>query len=780
MIRFYINNVFRRIMLMNKIPRILFSSNLNSSIIIISLAIGLACVNLIATFITWELNTDGFHENKKRIYSLLADDPFSEGDKMYYTRFGSAEYMKDNFAEVEDLCRISNKNPAKVIVNQQKYFDKPKVIGASPNFFGFFSYEIKAGNPELLLETGNDIVISEELAAKYFGDFSPLGQLIILANRDRNDTMLVKGVFRKPVENTQIIFDMVRKIDDEDSRCYLCLTPNTDVDKLEKKFADNKESIPIVHDGTRGTHYLKKLNDTYFDTSRKQTIEASRDKSDLKIAFVIALLIVGVAIFNYLGLLNNRLLGKAFEYSIRRINGSSKAALITDFMLECMLLVGIAFISSFFLMWLFVPFFNTLIGSYISYFTVFQSKFLGILLGIPAFILLVTFLFVYCRIRFKELDAGLKPANFSQMHIPALNVSQLVISIILISASLIIIKQINYITKKHIGINKQVLEVKIPRQYFPKTAVFKAELEKLPSVNSISVANASPVLEHFLVLLHYKDNGKDKQYTPSVFVGDENYVKTLGINIIKGDGFSGNETSDKNKCLINESLTKLFVDRELIGNSLPGNEDLIVTGIVRDFHYGSLKEFVEPAYIAYGNDGNHLMVESSPGNMTKTREDITKVWNKLIADYPVNIESVGERYEWMHRDNKNYAKLIGACCSISVFLSMIGLFAVSFYTSRKRTKEVGIRKVNGAKIKEIISMLNKDFIKWVAIAFATACPIAYFAMNKWLEDFAYKTVLSWWIFALSGIVALFIALLTVSWQSWRAARRNPVEALRYE
>jgi putative ABC transport system permease protein len=205
-----------------------------------------------------------------------------------------------------------------------------------------------------------------------------------------------------------------------------------------------------------------------------------------------------------------------------------------------------------------------------------------------------------------------------------------------------------------------------------------------------------------------------------------------------------------------------------------------VVGIVKDFHYSSLKTYVEPAFIQFDNKGSHLMVKGTENQANQTREAISQVWNNLIPDYPVNIESIGDRYEWFHRENKNYIRLIGACSLISIFLSMIGLFAISYQTSRYRTKEIGIRKINGARIFDILNLLNNSYGKWVGIACIIAFPAAWYAMQKWLSNFAYKTEISWWVFLLAGIITLGITLLTVSWQSWRAATRNPVEALRYE
>jgi len=238
--------------------------------------------------------------------------------------------------------------------------------------------------------------------------------------------------------------------------------------------------------------------------------------------------------------------------------------------------------------------------------------------------------------------------------------------------------------------------------------------------------------------------------------------------------------ADNQKFLINESLARLFPGQNLIGTRLAGFEKRIVTGIVKDFHYASLKSLVEPACIYYSPPCYHLIVKPSKNQIPQSHNTIAQTWKKLIPDYPLDMESIGDQYEWLHRENKNYLQLIGACCFISIFLSMIGLFAISYQSSRYRTKEIGIRKVNGAKISEVLVMLNKDFVKWVAIAFVIATPIAWYAMNKWLENFAYKTELSWWIFALAGLLAVGIALLTVSWQSWKAATRNPIEALRYE
>ncbi len=763
--------------------RSLFRYRLNSSIIIVSLAIGIACMNLITIFITRENNADGFQKNKDRIFALQADDPFRKGQKMYFIRYGAAEYMKDNFAEVEDFCRVAKANTVKVKANNRDFYGDINVISTSANFFRFFSYNLISGSPEKVLETKQDIVISEELALKYFGSPNAVGQKLKLVNRNNEEEMVVSGILKKTKESTQLNFDMVRLIGDDDSRCYLLLKENTNLVQLEEKFSQNRENIPIVHDGKPGTHYLKSMKAAYFDTTRGQSVEISRDKTDLVIALVIALMILGVALFNYLGLINNRLLEKTLEYSIRKVNGGSIFNLISGFMGEAFVLVGLAFVFSIVLMVWAIPFFNQFTSASITTAYIFSVENVFLLFGIPALILLTSFLFALFRMNknvYPKILKSTKIQTSGSFRIPVFNVAQLAISVVLIIGSVIILKQIHYINNKKMGLDREVVEVKIPQQYNNLAPVFKAELEKNPSVKMISLSDASPVLEHFEILLHYNENGVEKEYTPAVFVGDENYTRALGIEIVAGEDFSEDAASNNGKCIINESMAALFSGQDLIGKPVPGNPDNSIIGICKDFHYGSLKQVIEPGYVAYKEGGSYLMVKPLENQSKQVREAIAQTWDKIIPDFPLNMESIGERYEYMHRENENYAKLVGACCFISVFLSMIGLFAVSYHTSRRRIKEIGIRKVNGARIVEILAMLNKDFVIWVAVANVLAVPVGWYFMQRWLENFVYKTELSWWIFALAGFLALAIALFTVSFQSWKAAVKNPVESLRYE
>jgi putative ABC transport system permease protein len=769
-------------MKVRQLLRRLFRDPLNTSVIIISIALGLACVNPLVLFINRELHTDNFQKNSDRIYLLKCDDPFNKGSKMFSVRLGAAEYMKANFSQVEDFCRIKKTGASKVMANGQTYSDNPVVFEASANFFNLFSYELLTNNQNSVLETKKDIAISDELALKYFGNSLPVGQILTLINGNTKSDYIVKGIFKKPKVNTQLHFDMVKYANESERFAFLLLKKNTDPAELENILSENKEKIPNFNDGTTGRYYLEHFRQAYFDRTQSASLGPVRDKSDLWIALIIGIMIISVASFNYLGLINNKLLYKSSEFYVRRINGGSRLSLIANFMIECFLILVVAFILSFEIISWILPFFNGLIDSNIELRSFFQADQLLIMAALIVLLLFTTFLFSLKKIGNQtiSLKSNVWINNRGKIiQIPVFNIIQLAVTLILLVCSLTIIKQMKFISNKEIGLDKDIVEIKLPYQY-NKAIVFKEEILKNPAVAMVSVTPASPLLEHIVVSFHYTDNGVEKQYTPAIFKGDENFISTLGIKLTEGRNFSGNSTSDNKNCIINQSLAAKFPGSYLIGTKLPGDIDLTIIGIVRDFHYSSLKDVIAPGIISFDNTGNHLLVRPSVNQSAAMEQSIRETWQKLVPDYPLNTESVRERFEWYHRDNKNYAKLIGSCCFISLFLSMIGLFAISYSSGKNRTKETGIRKINGATIFQVMSLLNRDFIRWVMIAFVIASPIAFYVMRKWLQNFAYKAELSWWIFAAAGIIAAGIALITISWQSFKTAAKNPVESLRYE
>jgi putative ABC transport system permease protein len=764
----------------NQILRSFLRDRLATIIIIISLAVGLMCITLIILFINRELKTDKFQSNVDRIYLLKGDNPFVKGSKMYVCRLGGAEYMKENFAQVEDYCRIQNIVIQKTEVNGQIYFDNPVLYEASANFFSFFTYKLLTNNPNTVFEACGDIAISEDLAVKYFGTSSVVGKIISLTIADTKKDYAIKGVFTKPKDNTQLSFDLVTFAKESESFAFLKLKERSDPSELEKLFAANEEKIPNINAGTPGRYYLESFRKSYFDTTPRTILGPTRDKSDLWIAFIIGIMILTVATFNYLGLVNNKLLDKTMELYIRRLNGGSKVILVSNILAEITITIFIALILGLVLLNWAIPFFNEFSNSNIQFHHFFQIDGLLIIALVIIFLLLITLIFAYFKIDFHTVSRILIDHKGKVIQVPVFNIIQLTVSFVLLICSTIIIKQIHYINNKNIGLDKDVLEVKLPDQYSEKAAVFKEELLRNPLVNQVSIASASPLQDHWSSLLEYTKDGEKLQYTPSIFKGDENYISTLGIKLVNGRNFSGNKSSDKNNCIINESLARNFPYQNLVGSKLPGDSRFTIIGITKDFNFSSLKNIVEPCYITFNTGGSHILVKASADRLPIIRKSINEISQRIIPDYPISIDSVKERFEWFHRENSNYIKLIGTCCLISLFLSMIGLFAISFSSSRKRSKEIGLRKINGASISAILFLLNKDFLKWVVISFVIATPISVYCMHNWLKNYAYKTNQSWWVFAISIAVVMTVAILTVSFQSWKAATKNPVDSLRFE
>jgi putative ABC transport system permease protein len=754
---------------------------------LISLSFGITCTWLVGVFIQRELATDTFHTHAQRIYSLSADDPFNSGGKMFFVRDGAAQHMKDNYEQVEDYCLIKSTITNKVNANNNSFYDQPKTIAVSPNFFNFFSYELIAKSTDKLLEAENCVVISEELAYKYFGTASALGQVIEIeeltrpANQAISKSYVVNGIFRRPIENSHLQFDIATMMKRGDSRAFIRLAQGVKESEMELIFFKNKDQIPVIHAGTPGSYYLNDLSSNYLTHQKHSEAEITRDKADIYIALAIALTIFLISMINYLSLLNNAIITRLKSFVIRRVNGASARDNLIAVIYEVVLLVAGSLMLSAISIGLFLPLFNQLLNTTIQ--TVYFMQLSQLLLVVGVFVVVVFLSFIFVLFRLKQVSAvniqALNQKEGSFATSPVFRQLQICSTIVLIIVSITIIKQLHYQNNKALGLNKDVIVLNLPSTYYDQAKVFKEVLIHHSCIENVSVASSTPLMGNWMAMFHYLDGGEEKNYTPSGFGGDADYLQTLGIKIIAGEDFNPQMIANRDKCLVNESLLNLFPNRKIIGENLPGTNKLVI-GVVKDFHYSNLNNLIEPAIIELQEDGNHLLIKPTAKGWEEAHQLVSTIWQKLVPDYPESKISLRDKYKILHTENYQFIRLITVCSLISIFLSMIGLYTTSLHMSHARTKEIGIRKVNGAKITEILAMLNKDFIKWVAIAFVIACPIAWFAMNQWLENFAYKTNLSWWIFALAGIMALSIALLTVSWQSWRAARQNPVEALRYE
>ncbi|MBN1924673.1 MAG: ABC transporter permease [Prolixibacteraceae bacterium] len=739
--------------------------------ILLSLFIAFTAIFLIGGYVIHEYSVDAFHFNKNRIYRLQSDDPWSEGHIFDYITFSAPEYIKNNFPEVENYCQWNRNGYEKLEVNNNTFYKGLEIYQTQSSFFEMFSYPFKYGNAKQALNDKSSIVLSEETALKFFGNDNPIGQAIKVKFRNDEKTFTVSGVLQKPKNASHQSFDMLTSIDGKEMRgckAYLMLKPNSNAQELENKLQQAKNEIPFfgIKD-TTAKLYLQPLTEIHL---------TKEVKSKVVIFLIIAALILFVAFFNYINLFITQIQERSGELGIRRIIGGSFADINLKLVYEFSVLISIALLLSTAGLKLFLPIFNSFNESTLVMSDFIKWKAIASILLVSLAIGLISIPIVYSRIK-KFLNRSMvrKPSY----QIPFISTFQFAVSVSLIVCSLAIIKQIKYIHQKDIGLNRNIIEMRLPPIERNKSQLLLEKLRESPAIEQAALCSASPVREGAMVLYQYEKNGKKQEYSPLFFQGDESYIDILDIQLVEGRNFHEAESQNKNRCLINEAMVKFLELKDPVGSILPGSKNEVI-GVVENFHWQGLEAQIPPAMIAYNNQGSNLLVKTNQQLNTQAIAYLQSSWNEIIQDYPLEYWTIGDLFNQKHKQHELLIKFISFFCVIAIFLTIIGGIARTALVVKNKTKEIGIRKVNGATISEVMIMLNSDFVKWTLIAIIIATPIAWYAMNKWLESFAYKTELSWWIFALAGLLALGIALLTVSFQSWKAATRNPVEALRYE
>lgn len=759
---------------LSKTFRVILRRKTISGIIVLSLIVGFTTVFLLTGFIFNEYAIDEFHENKNRIVRLQSDDPWVEGQKMNHITYAAPEYIKNIFPEVEDYCQWNKHNYDQIIADNNTYYKGIDLFETNPGFFNIFSYQFIEGSPVNAL-SDNSVILSEHTAKKFFGDKKALGSQLIGKTRGSERIFTVSGVVTQPGES-HINFDLLTLINGKELRgteAYLLLKENTDQRKLEEKLNLQKSTIPFFWEGRTVNLYLNDLK------SINITPEV---KSKINISIAIAAIVLFIAFFNYINLFFNLIMDRRKELSMIRVIGGTNITLLKKLGVEFSTLVFIALVISIIAVKSLLPLFNQLNGSDLSLNSFFHPQLLIIILVIVCGVIMLSFistnLFINNQLKVSNPITSAIASGKNKKH-SIINAIQYSVSIALIICTISLYRQVNFIHNKPIGLDRDVIEFRLPAPFGDKKQAFKNSLLNNSSIEKVAVCSASPVREAAMVSWKYDDNGEKKEYTTLLFQGDEDYINTLHIELIEGKEIIPNTTRQNNKCYINETMVKLHQLRDPIGKIIPGAK-MEIAGIVEDFHWDGLESLVPPAIVAVNSEGRNLLVKIKDGQQADGIQVIKSVWEELIPDYPFDYYTIGGLFNDKHKKYEILVRFISFFCIISIILSSMGLLALSMFSIRRKVKEIGIRKVNGANVLEILGTINRRLISWIIVGFLLACPIAGYIMHRWLENFAYKTTLSWWIFALAGLLALGIALLTVSWQSWRAATRNPVEALRYE
>jgi putative ABC transport system permease protein len=527
-------------------------------------------------------------------------------------------------------------------------------------------------------------------------------------------------------------------------------------------------------------HPLKKM---HFQSDFQLFVNKPGNIQYVYIFTIAGIFILLIAIINFMSLIGLISSNRMKESGIRKISGASKNSIVLSFLAEPIILVSFSFVLTFILVELVQSSFNSFSGSNLP--ALHESMTTLLIL-----ILLVLVVAVVAGIIPGMLIAKVKPIEAIKQNKIVKNgrfqkyliAFQFTLAIVLLSSTFLINKQLNYIFQKNLGFQiENIIHIPLKGKISEDYKIIKQELLSNPMITSVS--NASPLLSSGIEVQgwNWEGNDSDQKLSIARIKADSDFIKTFRIDVVQGNTFS-EENSNENMVVINEEAAKAMNMANPISQHVQlKGKDYEIIGVVNNFHSRHFSHLIRPLVITSNNSGRDLYIQYEvAADKSGIINSINKVYEKYNPEFPFEYHFFADEFYATYGNESKMLKLLFYFVIVAFLILCFGLYALSKQVALSKTKEIGIRKVNGARISEILSLLNKDFIKWVALAFVLATPISYYAMNKWLEDFAYKTELSWWIFALSGILAFLIALTTVSWQSWKVARRNPVEALRYE
>lgn len=783
------------------------------SINIIGLAVSIAACILISLWVVDELSYDRFNRNADRIYRVYMSGRVNKQDLSFaQVPAPLGETLHQECPEVEAYTRIWSQGNSPVIRYGGKIFNEKHSLYVDSTFFKVFTTEFITGNPKIALVQPGTVVLTESTAHRYFGDTNPLGKIL---NLDKYQNYTVTGVIKDfPIES-HFHFDLLGSLSTIDKSkssswlesqwyTYLFLKQGTNIPEFQKKLNDEyiKYLGPqllaysgitlkqLEMTGSKVGLFLQPLKSIHLHSKLGFEIESNSSMDYIYIFSSIAIAILLIACINFVNLSTAQSERRIKEVGIRKTLGSSKSKIAFQFIMESVITSLVASVLAIGIVEFMLPLFNAIADKKIALnlisniYTIPIILFLAILTGLlagfyPAFYLSS---FQPAQVLKSNLVKGRRKGILRD----GLVVLQFSISIILVIGTFIIHNQMKYIQNKDLGFNKeQIITLKTSSI---GDNIFSFEHELMSNSSILGVSNSSTIPGQTAYMSSYKLKGDPKtQMKDSHWMNsDYNFIKTYKIKMASGRFFSSEHPSDTMAVVINEAAAKAFGIKNIEGKYLTYPSDIPdykIIGIVKNFNFKSLHEAVFPLVIQpykLKDYGDYLSIRIKPGNYTKTITFIKNTWGKYAGDEMLNYSFLDQDLNKMYLSDQRTNKIAAIFSVLAIFIACLGLLGLATYVTEQRTKEIGIRKVLGASVPEIVTMLTKEFTRWVVIANIIAWPAAYYFMNKWLQDFAYKADLSIWIFILAGLLALIIALLTVSINAIKAATANPVKSLKYE
>jgi len=774
-----------------------------SFINIAGLVVGIACTIFILLWVKDELSFDRFHENADRIYRVVSSTSDDGLPTNANGSFAVGRALKRDFPEVIETVRMRKMGQGvkRYIGYKDKKYYEPRFFFSEPTIFTVFNFPLVKGDPTTVLDQPNSIVLTEEMAKKYFGHEDPIGKTIEADPYNDGELMLfhITGIAKNVPRNSHFHFDFLASyisLKDDTNEfsgfyqhfTYVLLSGKSSAETLDRKLLEflhrNWKKDPWY------TISLQPLLDIRLHSRLKSEIEPTGNILYVYIFTAIAVFVLMIACINFMNLTSARAVKRAKEVGIRKVVGARKNQLVRQFLGESLLLSIFSASAAVLLVIMALPLFNRLTGKGIALLSLTNPSFV---LGIIAIALAVGFI------------AGIYPAFFLSAFQPmhslksrtgysfsgtalrkGLVIFQFALSIGIIFATLSVHKQMKYIRSRNLGYDKeQIMVIPLSKDLRQNYEGFRNELLKDPGIENTTTSSYVPTRGSGH--LSFRFEGTKELLDQVIYLVDKEFVSTYGLKLLSGGNIrlplSEEGTSE---FLVSELTTReagYSSPHEAVGKGVDFHEYRgHIVGIVNDINIYSLHQ--EPHSISYMvtsiQSHNYLSIRILPQNISETIAYIQKTWNKMVPYYPLDYFFLDASFEQMHIADKKMSEIFSIFSILAIFVACMGLFGLAAYTAEQKTKEIGVRKILGASVSSIYLLLSREFLKWVALANILAWPVAYFTMNNWLQNFAFRVIIGWEIFLVSAGVALVISVLTVSYQSIKAAVANPVDSLRYE
>ena len=754
------------------------------------MALGMACAILILLWVYDEWSYDRKFKNADDLYRLIENQNFSGGEvsSMAATPGALSYTLKKEYPEIIRSTRYSN--PPLTLKKGDEIIDE-KVAIVDKDFLRMFDIEFVGGDINHALDEPQNIVVTEKIAKKYFGNGDALGKTLT----ELGNVLTITGVVKSLPKNSHIQFDILfpserfgLPMDDWRLRCYnyLELAKGADSKLVGKKIQD---FIKRNKKGATSEIFLQNIKKVHLYSSKKYVydITGHGDIIYVRIMGLIALFILLIASVNFMNLSTAQSIRRAKEIGLRKMAGAKRQKIIFQFLGESLLVVLVAHVIAMILVELLLPGYNNLTGKQL----VINYQSAGLYIGLITIVLFCGLLggsypaFYLSSLKPMDIMKGFinkNPGNAKFRRV--LVVFQFSLSVLLIICTFIIGKQISYLQNKNLGFNKDNIGYfEFPvRPGDPQLKAIKKELSNNPDILSITSARYNPFNAEFTssgynwagkkagddVLFHYLDS-------------DEDYAKTFQLEIKEGRFFSSEFSTDASALVINEKAVEVLGFENPIGETLttPQGSKLTIIGVVKNFHFQSLHFKIEPLLMSIGAS-NNFYIRMKSDHIPSTVESINKIYKSFNPIIPMDFHFLDDDFDKLYQTERRIGRIVGYFSLLAIIISCLGLIGLSSFMTERRTKEIGIRKVNGAKSNEIFALLSKEYITLVLISIVVAVPIAWYVMHKWLQNFAYRTSMGLWVFVSSGFIAVIIAILAIGLQSYNAARKRPVDALRYE